>query len=145
MVTDFCISVGQKPPAICTYLASMFESVGTERFDGARHEERSPRRTAALCKPDAQGADQARRERSDPLLSPFSLATVRRLRDGHRHIEGRSALMLAGARRRRNSPAMSNATSRGQSGAAFADPAARSCITCAARLVSCLHATGQAR
>jgi hypothetical protein len=53
----------------------MFESVATERFAGARHEERSPRRTAALCKPDAQGADQARRERSDPLLSAFSLAT----------------------------------------------------------------------
>jgi hypothetical protein len=35
----------------------MFESVATERFAGARHEERSPRRTAALCKPDAQGAD----------------------------------------------------------------------------------------
>src|ERR1700680_5024182 len=53
----------------------MFESVATERFAGARHEEMSPRRTAALCKPDAQGADQARRERSDPLLSSFSLAT----------------------------------------------------------------------
>src|SRR5215468_10002462 len=53
----------------------MFESVATERFAGASHEERSPRRTVALDKPDAQGADQARCERGDPLLSSFSLAT----------------------------------------------------------------------
>jgi hypothetical protein len=53
----------------------MFESVATERFAGARREERSLRQTGALDKPDAQGADQTRRERGDPLLSSFSLAT----------------------------------------------------------------------
>src|SRR5450756_301808 len=53
----------------------MFESVATERFAGARHEEGSPRQTGALGKPDTQGGDQARRERGDPLLSSFSLTT----------------------------------------------------------------------
>jgi hypothetical protein len=53
----------------------MFESVATERFAGARHEERSPGQSGALGKPAAQGGDQARRERGDPLLSSFSLAT----------------------------------------------------------------------
>jgi hypothetical protein len=52
----------------------MFESVATERFAGARHEERGLARSVALDKPEAQGADQARREWSDPLLSSFSLA-----------------------------------------------------------------------
>ena len=35
----------------------MFESVATERFAGARHEERSRWQTGALEKPDAQGGD----------------------------------------------------------------------------------------
>ncbi len=59
MVTDFCISVGQTPPAICTYFASLCSRASRpgalpERVTKKR---RSPGQTGALGKPDPQGSD----------------------------------------------------------------------------------------
>ena len=73
MVTDFCASVGQAMPATCMYLASLCSSAS--RLSALpEHVTKNHvlRLSGALGDPAAQGDDQPRCERRDPLLSPFS-------------------------------------------------------------------------
>ena len=77
MVTDFC---SQRRTGAAGYLYvfgdPMFKSVTTDHHARARHKKVFSGQSGAFSKPRAEGGDQVRGERGDPLLSSFAVAAL---------------------------------------------------------------------